>query len=351
MKQKVISTMLLLSMGATLLAGCGTTAGNGTEGGASNAAEGKVINIYSWNDEFRTRVEAVYPEVKETSKDGTITYLKDGTEIHWIVNPNQDGVYQQKLDEALSKQADAAADDKIDMFLSETDYVFKYTDKDADVAMPLKDLGIDCDKEFADQFDFTRKTASDSDGVQRGSTWQCCPGLLVYRRDIAKDVFGTDDPEAIGEKTKDWDTLKATAAELKAKGYYTLSSYADTFRLYGNSIDNSWVQPGADEVVVDKKITNWVDDSKSGLMQDMLMLKLKASLMMTGTKQWVLSQRYLHSFSQHGESISHLHQTGMEQKDHGLLQHHHRSTTGADLTSTQQQEQITLSMLRISSLL
>lgn len=47
MKQKVISTMLLLSMGATLLAGCGTTAGNGTEGGASNAAEGKVINIYS----------------------------------------------------------------------------------------------------------------------------------------------------------------------------------------------------------------------------------------------------------------------------------------------------------------
>ena len=135
MKQKVISTMLLLSMGATLLAGCGTTAGNGTEGGAgaSNAEEGKVINIYSWNDEFRTRVEAVYPEVKETSKDGTITYLKDGTEIHWIVNPNQDGVYQQKLDEALSKQADAAADDKVDLFLSETDYVFKYTDKDAEI--------------------------------------------------------------------------------------------------------------------------------------------------------------------------------------------------------------------------
>ena len=46
---------------------------------------------------------------------------------------------------------------------------------------------------------------------------------------------------------------------------------------------------------MDKKITKWVDDSKSGLMQDMLMLTLKASGMMTGTKQWVLSQRYLHS--------------------------------------------------------
>ena len=48
-------------------------------------------------------------EVESSSKDGTITYLKDGTEIHWIINPNQDGVYQNKLDEALLKQADASA--------------------------------------------------------------------------------------------------------------------------------------------------------------------------------------------------------------------------------------------------
>ena len=41
--------------------------------------EGKVINIYSWNDEFRQRVEAVYPEVEKTSDDGIVTTLKDGT--------------------------------------------------------------------------------------------------------------------------------------------------------------------------------------------------------------------------------------------------------------------------------
>lgn len=265
MKRRVISLLLTAAMGATLFAGCGSAAGgNGTESGA-DATEGKVINIYSWNDEFRERLEAVYPEVESTSKDGTVTKLKDGTEIHWVINPNQDGVYQQKLDEALGRQADAADDDKVDIFLSETDYVFKYTDADADVAMPLTDLGIDVDEAFADQYDFTRTTASDSAGVQRGSTWQCCPGLLVYRRDIAQDVFGTDNPEAVGEKVKDWDTIKQTAAELKAKGYYTFSSYADTFRLYGNSIDNSWVEPGGDEVNVDQKIMNWVNDSKEWL--------------------------------------------------------------------------------------
>ena len=254
MKQKLIVTLLAATMVS------GTMAGS-----AFAAEEGNVINIYSWNDEFRERVEAVYSEVESTSDDGTVTKLKDGTEIHWIVNPNQDGVYQQKLDEALMNQADAAADDKIDIFLSETDYVNKYTDAEADVAIPLVDLGIDPETDLADQYSFTKTTASDQNGVQRGSTWQCCPGLLVYRRDIALDVFGTDDPAEVGEKVKDWDIMKATAEELKAKGYYTLASYADTFRLYGNSIDESWVQPGETTIKVDQKIINWVNDSKEWL--------------------------------------------------------------------------------------
>ena len=135
MKKKALAVLLTASVIA------GTMGGTATIVHADE--EGKVINIYSWNDEFRQRLEAVYPEVKETSKDGTVTTLNDGTEIHWIVNPNQDGVYQQKLDEALMKQADVDTDDKVDIFLSETDYVYKYTDAEADTAVPLKDLGID----------------------------------------------------------------------------------------------------------------------------------------------------------------------------------------------------------------
>ena len=254
MKKKVLVMLLAASIAS------GTMAGS-----VFAAEEGKVINVYSWNDEFRHRVEAVYPEVEKTSDDGTVTTLKDGTEIHWIVNPNQDGVYQDKLDQALLNQADAAADDKVDIFLSETDYVFKYTDKDADVAMPLADLGIDVDKDLADQYDFTKTTASDSDGVQRGSTWQACPGVLVYRRDIALDAFGTDAPAEIGALCKDWATMESTAATLKAKGYYAFASYADTFRTYGNSISQSWVAPGSDTIVVDQKIVDWIQTSKAWL--------------------------------------------------------------------------------------
>lgn len=261
MKKNVVAVLMSAIALTGMLAGCG--GGSRTESGAS--AEGKVINIYSWNDEFRTRLEAVYPEVESSSSDGTVTKLKDGTQIHWIINPNQDGVYQQKLDEALLKQADAAADDKIDIFLSETDYVYKYTDAEADVALPLTDLGIDPAKDLADQYDFTKTTASDKDGVQRGSTWQCCPGVLVYRRDIAKDVFGTDDPAVIGEKVKDWNAMRAAAGELKAKGYFTFASYADTFRVYSNNISKSWVTDGETSVKIDPLIMDWVKDSKEWL--------------------------------------------------------------------------------------
>lgn len=256
MKKRVIA-LLAAATTVVSLSGCG-----GGSQAVWTGEEGKVINIYSWNNEFRERVEAVYDQVEKTSDDGTITYLKDGCEIHWIINPNQDGVYQQKLDEALLNQ-NAAIDDKVDLFLTETDYVNKYTDADVNVAIPLTDLGIDPQVDLADQYAFTHIIASDINGVQRGSTWQCCPGLLVYRRDIALDVFGTDDPDTIAAKTSDWDTMKNTAAELKAKGYYTFACYADTFRLYGNNASQSWTN--GNKVIVDPQIMKWINDSKEWL--------------------------------------------------------------------------------------
>lgn len=305
MKKKTVCGMLALMMAASTLAGCGGGGDETAEADANAEAEqpaaeepaaeepaaeeseaaeteaeavestesassgtkdfsgdGKIINIYVWNEEFRERFDAVYPEVASPSSenDNTKTILNDGTEVHWITNPNQDGVYQQKLDEALANQESAADDDKIDIFLSEADYVTKYSDAEADVALPLEELGIDPDTDLADQYAYTKTVASDQNGVQRGSTWQCTPGVFVYRRDIAKEVFGTDDPAEVGEKVKDWATLEATAEELKAKGYYMFSSYADTFRAYSNAISDQWVTDGV--LTVDQRIMDWVNDSK-----------------------------------------------------------------------------------------
>lgn len=289
MKKKVVSVLLMTALAVGTLAGCGgggatpaptggtgdnaavgdeapagDTAGDTEVAAAAEASAdaGKVINIYSFNDELRTRITAVYSAIENTSDDGTVSTLNDGTEIHWIINPNQDGVYQDKLDEALMNQGSASDDDKVDLFAAEIDYIVKYTDADVDAALPLADLGINPATDLADQFEFTKTVASDQNGVQRASTWQACPGVLVYRRDIATEVFGTDDPVEIGKKTADWATMKTTAEELKAKGYYTFSCYADTFRTYGNNIAGAWVPAGSTTVTVDQKIIDWVTDSK-----------------------------------------------------------------------------------------
>lgn len=299
MKKKLVSSLLAVSMLAATLTGCGgNNASNDASNNASDASasstadapadktadasadntaaentaaenaapEGQVINIYSFNDELRNRITAVYSEIESTSEDGTSSTLKDGTEIRWIINPNQDGVYQDKLDEALSNQLSASDDDKVDIFAAELDYIVKYTDADIEAAMTLESLGINPDTDLADQYDFTKTVASDQNGVMRASTWQACPGVLVYRRDIAKDVFGTDDPVEIGKKTADWATMKATAEELKAKGYYAFSSYADTFRTYSNNMAQEWVTAeNPTTIKVDQKLMDWVSDSKEWL--------------------------------------------------------------------------------------
>ena len=273
--KKVLSLSLAGVLGVGLLAGCGGSSGGNSSGGGgdtgdissyvSSEEEGKVINIWSWNDEFKTRLQDFYPEVESTSSDGTVTTLKDGTEIHWTENPNQDGVYQDKLDEALGRQMDADADDRIDLFLAETDYLVKYIDADIDVAIPLETLGIDPDTDLADQYQYTKDAATSADGLQRATSWQACPGLFIYRRSIAQDVWGTDDPEEIGAKVADWDAYNQACADLKEKGYYMTSVPADTERVYTNNVSAPWVAEGSTTIVVDENAMKWVEDTKKGL--------------------------------------------------------------------------------------
>ena len=66
MKRRFLSLVLASAMSVTMLAGCGNKANDGTSGKSAQTEEGKIINIYSWNDEFRQRLEAVYPPVSYT---------------------------------------------------------------------------------------------------------------------------------------------------------------------------------------------------------------------------------------------------------------------------------------------
>lgn len=237
MKKKIISALLCASMVASMAAGCGSSdtadttttdntastpateaapaadAGTETATDATASDEGKVLNIYCWNEEFKSRLEDHYPGY--TIVDGTTGTIGDVT-VKWNITPSDDNAYQNNLDATLLKQADAAADDKIDLFLVEADYALKYVD--TDYTMDVADLGI-ADADIADQYQYTKDIVTDSNGKLKGLTWQGCPGVLFYNREAAKEVLGSDDPADVQEYVKDWDTFNETAKTLKAAGY------------------------------------------------------------------------------------------------------------------------------------
>ena len=275
MKKKVISALLATAMVATMFAGCGSKADDaatttddaaattddaaaGDDAAAEDAPaeeEGKVLNIYCWNEEVKSRLTAHYPGYEEV--DATSGKIGD-VDVKWNITPSDDNAYQNNLDETLLKQADAAADDKIDLFLIEADYALKYVN--SDYTMSMTDLGFD-GSEFDNQYQYTKDVVTDENGNMKGVSWQGCPGVLVYNREAAKEVLGTDDPATVQESVKDWDTFLATAQKMKDAGYQMTSSANDTFRVFSNNVTSKWVEDG--KINIDENIMKWVEMSKA----------------------------------------------------------------------------------------
>ncbi|MBQ2799178.1 MAG: carbohydrate ABC transporter substrate-binding protein [Ruminiclostridium sp.] len=288
MKKRILAAVLATASILGTVAGCDSTNTSSTapteskdnnsstteeskpEDGGETKEEGKVLNIYAWNEEFKGFFEKYYQgleweveledgtkEKKKFDKAPGLETLK-GVTVNWIINPSDGGVYQQKLDAALQAQSGAAADDKVDFFLAEADYILKYTN--SDFTMDVSTIGVTT----ADtQYNYTVQAASDADGKVKGVSFQCCPSALIYRRSIAKDVLGTDDPAEVQKKLGTWADFDAVAAQAKEKGYYMTASYVETFRTFSNNVSSAWVVNG--ELNIDKAIEDWTTQAATYL--------------------------------------------------------------------------------------
>ena len=214
---------------------------------AAGTTGGKTLRIYCWNTEFQERFDAYY-------KDKLPADLK----VDWVINPNENNVYQNKLDEALQKQASANPEDRIDIFLMESDYAYKYIKTDFPLDI-INDVKI-TDAQLADQYQYTKDVVT-YDGKLKGLSWQACPQGFIYRRSIAKDVLGTDDPVEVQKAIDDWSLFDQTAAKMKEKGYFMLSGYDDSYRAYSNNMSAPWVDSEY-KIHIDDQINNWIKQTK-----------------------------------------------------------------------------------------
>ena len=213
------------------------------------------LNIWSFTDEVPKMID----KYLELNPDFAAKYEPKVTII-----ATTDGLYQPALDQALA----AGGADAPDLYTAEAAFILKYAQGDAaKYAAPYEDLGIDIagdiEKAAIAPYSVEIGTRPD-DGKVVALGYQATGGAFIYRRSIAIDTFGTDDPavvaEAIGAGTGNWDKFWEAAEALKAKGYGIISGDGDLWHAVENSSDTGWIVDG--KLNIDPKREEFLDLSK-----------------------------------------------------------------------------------------
>ena len=214
----------------------------------------ETINLWSYTDEVPRIVNQYIKQNPEFGEKYTV-------ECTIIVT--DDGHYQNDLDKALAAGGDSAPD----IYVTEYAFAEKYTQGNmAQYAMTYKDLGIDVDTKIKEA-DIAKYTVDigTRDGEVVALGYESTGGVMIYNAAIAKDVFGTDDPEEIekitGAGSGSWDMFFEAAEKLKEKGYAAVSGPSDIWSVCEKSADKSWIVK--EQLYIDPKREIYLDLAKT----------------------------------------------------------------------------------------
>ena len=206
------------------------------------------INLWSFTDEIPGMVEkwnASHPDVK----------------VNKTIVATTNGEYQPALNTALMNG-------EVDIYAAEAAFILKYAKGDmSDYAAPYKDLGIKIDKAIKDGdiASYTVDIGKNPKGQVVGLGYQATGGCFIYRRSIAKKVFGSDDPKtvqaAIGGGSQSWNKFWDAAQKLADNGVAIVSGDGDIWHAYENSSDKGWIVD--DKLYIDPKREAFLDASKN----------------------------------------------------------------------------------------
>ncbi len=257
---------LSMVMAVGMLSGCGNDKPAASTAPASGDAEatenpeaaaletiadkgGQTLNIWSWDTSIQDRMEKYLPDLK----DGKI----GGVKVEFNIQSDGDKIiYQQKLDEAIEAQKNGG-DAKVDLFCAERDFAGKYAMAARDAAYAVEQIGITSDDLANTAGNALKK---DEDGRVRGVNLEGNACGMIFKKSIAKDALGTDDPEEVQNMCSSWEGMKEVGEKLKAKGYFLHTTPDDMQRAFIMSDETPFGEN--DTLTVTPGMDSWIDYAK-----------------------------------------------------------------------------------------
>ncbi len=201
--------------------------------------EEKVIRVMSINDELLTLVRNyldMHPE---------LGYTVEMAYPHWAT---ANYVYDKLLEDMLTGEYEVTPD----IYALEEADVGKFIKGSmSSYAATYDELVIPTDQLIQESriAPYAAEVGTrPSDRAVVALPYQSGAGGFIYRRSIAKEVWGTDDPAVIQEKigggSGSWDAFWTAAEELKQKGYAVVSGDGDLWYAMKNSTDTGWIVDG-----------------------------------------------------------------------------------------------------------
>lgn len=274
MKRKNVFCFMLMAV-IMLVSACGPVAAQSTQTPEPPAAATAA-------DVTATAAPSASPTTEPKQKDMTIKiYAVSGEIIGQIdkflelhpdfkytierVSPEADENKVIKPMEELDNLLTAGGSSTPDIIIASDNYALRYMMGEmSGYIMSYKDLGIDVDAETAKaeipQY-FIDTGTRPSDGALTGLPFKSPAAVFMYRKSIAKKVWGTSKPDAIASKIgPGWDKFFEAAETLNKKGYSIVSGAGDIWYAVENSADKGWIVDG--KLYIDPKREAFLDYSK-----------------------------------------------------------------------------------------
>lgn len=148
------------------------------------------IYIYSYNENIKNELTSVLEEGSELSEL-----------IEYVILP------EENYGETVSQLIENGEAEKYPaIVVSKLENVSTFVNSNKIVG--IDELGV-TDQDCSQMYEYTK--LSDGNGKVKGISGTVKPGAFIYRKVIAKELFGTDDAKEIQSYVQDWRTFEDTA--------------------------------------------------------------------------------------------------------------------------------------------